>query len=251
MNNSEENNLLQLILRYTVFWPFFILSFIVFFVATFIYLRYAESVYVSKAQIEIIDKSQDSEMTLPTSMTIFNRSMINLENEIGVLNSFKLPLRTVNKINANIKFFSKGKIKTTEDHYTDFYNNFELDFLINTQNLNSSIRFDIYLNNNDLIIDQIPAENEIINSYSFKENTTKNKQNDLPFELSYKNVFSDKKIIIIQKPEDTATMYKNLFECIVAGSQSDQLSLSFSYPNKKVASEYLNALIFEFDSDGI
>ena len=41
--------------------------------------------YYESISTEIIDKAQDTEMSLPTNLTIFNRSMINLENEIGVL----------------------------------------------------------------------------------------------------------------------------------------------------------------------
>ena len=31
------------------------------------------------ATLEIIDKAQDSEMALPTAMTVFNRSLINID----------------------------------------------------------------------------------------------------------------------------------------------------------------------------
>ena len=65
---------------------------------SFIYLRYAELTFQTKAQIQIIDKAQDSEMALPTSMTIFNRSMVNLENEIGIIKSFDLNKSVVEKL---------------------------------------------------------------------------------------------------------------------------------------------------------
>ena len=55
-------------------------------------------------------------MALPTAMTIFNRSMINLENEIGVINSFKLHSKVVKKLDANVQFFTNGKIKSIENH---------------------------------------------------------------------------------------------------------------------------------------
>ena len=58
--------------------------------SSYLYLRYVDYEYTAKAKIEILDKSQDREMALPTSMTIFNRSMINLDNEIGVLTSYNL-----------------------------------------------------------------------------------------------------------------------------------------------------------------
>ena len=74
--------------RYLSMWPIFLISIVVSLVCSFLYLRYTNFQYQTIAKIEILDKSQDSEMALPTSMTIFNRSMINLENEIGILSSF-------------------------------------------------------------------------------------------------------------------------------------------------------------------
>ena len=53
----------------------YFLIFIIFCVSlALVYLRYAEYQYTATAKIQIIDKAQDSEMALPTSMTIFNRS---------------------------------------------------------------------------------------------------------------------------------------------------------------------------------
>ena len=50
-------------------------------------------------------------MALPTSMTIFNRSMINLDNEIGVLSSFDIHSKAVRALNSNVKYYTKGNIK--------------------------------------------------------------------------------------------------------------------------------------------
>ena len=61
------------ILRYFSFWPYFIISIIFFLTSTFIYLRYAQYSYESISIIEILDESQESEMALPTALTVFNR----------------------------------------------------------------------------------------------------------------------------------------------------------------------------------
>ena len=63
-------------------WPYIISTLIISIILTSLYLRYQNNLYQTTATIEIIDKAQDSEMSLPTAMTVFNRSMINLENEI-------------------------------------------------------------------------------------------------------------------------------------------------------------------------
>ena len=60
----------------------------------------------------MVDKSQNREMALPTEMTILDRSLINLENEINRLSSFRLNTTVVKEINANVLFFTKGRIRT-------------------------------------------------------------------------------------------------------------------------------------------
>ena len=43
-------------------------------------------------------------MALPTELTVFNRSMINLENEINILNSYSLHSEVVKELNLIFYF---------------------------------------------------------------------------------------------------------------------------------------------------
>ena len=103
-SDNSKNNLLIELQRYLSFWPWFVVSSIFFLSVIIIYLRYANYEYQTIAKIEILDKAQDSEMALPTSMTVFNRSMINLDNEIGVLSSYSLHKNTVESLDFNVYF---------------------------------------------------------------------------------------------------------------------------------------------------
>ena len=100
-SNNNEINFAKLIIRYLSFWPYFLASILISLLLCFIYLRYVEYEYYSDTVIEVIDKAQDSEMALPTSMTIFNRSMVNLNNEIGRLKSFDLNRHVTSKLKSN------------------------------------------------------------------------------------------------------------------------------------------------------
>ena len=46
-------------------------------------------------------------MALPTSLTVFNRSMINLENETNILKSFSLNSKVVSQLELNVEFYTK------------------------------------------------------------------------------------------------------------------------------------------------
>ena len=104
--NSDESFKKEL-QRYLSFWPIFLITITTSIALTYVYLKYANYKYQSYSKIEIIDKSQDSEMALPTAMTIFNRSMINLDNEIGVLKSFSLHRKVVKKLKSNVRYYTE------------------------------------------------------------------------------------------------------------------------------------------------
>ena len=102
-----QTNAKQELFRFISYWKLFLTSVIISFLFGMLYLNYAEYQYSSNTVIEIIDPAQDSEMALPTAMTIFNRSMVNLENEIGRLNSYRINRKVVSSNKANVKYYSE------------------------------------------------------------------------------------------------------------------------------------------------
>ena len=74
------------LLQYLHFWPWFLLCFFVSTGSAYFYLRYAPRVYNSVAKIKVLDENEGLE--LPTAGIFLNRSTINLENEIEILNSY-------------------------------------------------------------------------------------------------------------------------------------------------------------------
>ena len=82
-------------------------------VSSYLYLRYATFQYESLSRIEIFDESQEREMAI-FELTVFNRSMINLENEINVPVHIYCT-EVVKSLNSNILFYTIGNIKTSKD----------------------------------------------------------------------------------------------------------------------------------------
>ena len=81
-------------------------------------MRYSSYYYETNSTIEILDKAQESEMVLLTAMTVFNRSMINLDNEIGRLSSYNLNKTVVSDIESNLRFFDIGNVKNRTSQNT-------------------------------------------------------------------------------------------------------------------------------------
>ncbi|MFL2610541.1 MAG: polysaccharide biosynthesis tyrosine autokinase [Flavobacteriaceae bacterium] len=245
-------------LRYFSFWPYFIISIIFFFSISKIYLRYVNYEYQSSAKIEIIDKSENSEMALPTAMTVFNRSMINLENEIGVLSSFSLHERAVRSLKSNIKYFFNGRIKSEQQHLSEWtdvnYINFDKPEYLDS--IKSTKSYEIYFDNKNLQINTIDENDDLIKLYKFKGYSTTGTEHNLPFDISFdpKKLIgpsNSKRVIKISPIINTVESFRSSVQISEVGTSSDQLVLLLRHTNRVIADEYLNKLVSEFDRDGI
>ncbi len=251
---DDSFNIKEIFFKYFSFWPFFLISIFTCLIGGFIFLRYSTPLYKSTAVIEIIDKAQDSEMALPTSMTIFNRSMINLENEIGVLSSYSLHSRVVNSINSNVEFYTVGKIKTTQNHKSQWFSDYKIEFKIELNEIDSKSTYELSVIEDKLNIKHLNSSGDIISSSTFKEKSTYNVSNNLPFDIIINDKITDdniKRLVLL--PTDLAVnKYKSLVKISKAGGQeSEQLSLSMEFSNSVISTEYLNTLVNEFDLDGV
>jgi len=250
----EENNIKEEFYRYLSFWPVFVISIIISITIAFFYLRYAEYQYVSNATIEILDKAQDSEMSLPTSMTVFNRSMINLENESSVLNSFSLHKNTVNFNNFNIRFYTVGLIKTSENHKSDWYANYDLKYKIDPKDIKHYRSYSFIIEDNNLIVN-VYSNSDLLKSFNFPSLTTFNSTHDLPFDIKIENTLENKldleRKLEFHTAENAAQRFRSLINVSAVGTDSDQINIGITHPNLTIANQYINTMISEFDKDGI
>lgn len=249
---SNDKEFKDLLFRYINFWPYFLTAIIFSLIIAFIYLRYAEYNFMSVSKIEILDSSQDREMALPTAMTIFNRSMVNLENEMGILNSYSLHSKVVNKLRSNIKFYTKGRIKTSLNHAEEWFDDYEFTLVDNNFDVDSAKEYEINISLDGMLTIDSYLRGELVKSYLFSNLSTENDEHDLPFNLKINHKVGDMtKIIRFYPFESTVKDMSNRVIVKPSGKDSDQLDLSLTYPNIKLAEEYINTLMYEFDRDGI
>lgn len=240
-------------LKYISFWPWFLVSLFLFILLFFYYARYGEEVFITNSSIQIIDKSQDSEMALPTAMTIFNRSMVNLENEITVIKSISIHEKTVRQLDANASYISVGRIKeslATRDYWSTDFN---FDFVIDVDSISVPREFEINYSNDFIKVDEL-SEGEVIQSYQHKNTIISNSKNNFPFTLSLKENIGDElktRKLILNTTKSTAMSYIENLEVKPVGQDSDQLAISLKGTNTKINEQYLNTLLSVFDNDGI
>lgn len=250
---NENDELKNEILRYVNFWPYLLLLTFVAFLIAFTYLRYAKTTINTTSVIEIMDPAQNSEMALPTELTVFNRSMINLENEISRLNSFALNSNVVKAIRANVLYYLVGNIKNSQITAETWYDEYELDFKIDTELVEKQLRFVISTSENNLKISLFDKNNELVNSTKFESLSTLDKSHQLPFELtiiSDSNPSTDRELILNSVTNQT-NQFRSKLEVRALGKESDQLYLSLEHQNHNIAQNYLNSLTIAFDEDGV
>lgn len=112
----EEKNpadLKQIINKYLKYWPAFVLSILISLFSAFVYLRYANVVYKSEAKVKLLNDKENSNFTLDVSK-LFNRSTINLENEIALLKSVHLSEQVVKNLKLNVEYYYNSRVTSKQ-----------------------------------------------------------------------------------------------------------------------------------------
>ena len=149
-------------------------------------------------------------------------------------------------------FYEEGTIKITQKDENDWFENYDLNFKIDTDNIKEALVFSLEINDNLLNINQTNIDGEIINEYSFKNLSTEYSKHNLPFEITINKYSSlSKRILKIYPVEVISNMYRDMYSSSPLGKDSDQLLIKIISENPKVARKYLNGLLSAFDNDGI
>ena len=191
--NKNNNEIRDVLIRYFTFWPWYLISVIFFLSASYIYLRYTDYLYNSSSTIEILDKSQESEMSLPTSMTVFNRKMVNLDNEIGVLKSYSLHEQAVLKTKLNFEYYKQGVIKESRIDFEElliYLDNFKL--FAKPEEITIGSYYQISSNDGKIKISHYNLDDSLINEYDYNNLSSEQNNSVLPFyfEKTQKSNFS-------------------------------------------------------------
>ncbi len=246
--NTEEdkNNVFDEIYKYLNYWPWFIMTLAIAFAISFFYLKFNNKIYATTTKIQMLDKSKGIELN--TSAYLFNRSNINLENEVELLKSYPIIESVVVKNNLNITFFNKGNVQTFELLKLPF--NFIP--LIKSDSIYGKKVFDVTITPEGLeILEERQANLTQIKGYS-----TENSNTIFPFKIIEKAEQMHRFIgltfqIKFVPKEDVVDQLKSAISIKEIGDFSNILALSLQGENKTKSELILNALVEEYKQDGI
>ena len=235
------------LLQYLHFWPWFLFCFFVSTGSAYFYLRYAPRVYNSVAKIKVLDENEGLE--LPTAGIFLNRSTINLENEIEILNSYVILEKLVNRLNLNVTFFEVGRIQTTRIDKLPFY----FKSSINLDSLKSTESYKIVVEKNQFRVVNEKSDETTIISFNNNFATT----HDLPFNIKmrknidFSNIVGKQFKINFSPLKQSVLTLKKDIKIEAIGDRSDLLKISVKGESTIISESILNTLIEIFNEDGI
>ena len=244
---EESVDLKQEIKRYLRYWPWFVLAIAIALISAYTYLRYAPRIYQTTAKVKILDESEGLE--LPTSAFVFNRSNINLENEIEILTSYIIIERVITELKLSTRFYEEGTIQTSPLVALPFH----FGQLIHPDSIIKNLNYKIVVNDSKFSITNIETEK----TFEFSDYNTYNKEHSLPFEITYlpkldaEHIEGKTFIITFRTIKKAALSLKSRIEVEAIGEQSDLLQLNIKGESENLSESILNTLIDIFNKDGI
>lgn len=117
---NSNHNPKEILIRYLPFLPWIILSVLLALTIAFLILRYATPIYEVKGKVLVKQKNPygDSKEKFG-SILMLPEANTNLNNEIEILKSSSLALRTIKRLGLQISYSIKGNIRTSEAHISD------------------------------------------------------------------------------------------------------------------------------------
>ncbi|MEJ7828467.1 MAG: polysaccharide biosynthesis tyrosine autokinase [Segetibacter sp.] len=124
-NTQSKATTKEVLLKYLIYFPLFIITLGVSLGLAYLYVKYKTPVYSSSISVFFPEgnkgaggSNSGSEMSSGINELMLFSKKVNLANEIEVLKTKTLMTRVIRKLNLNLQYFKKGKIKKSELYNT-------------------------------------------------------------------------------------------------------------------------------------
>ena len=244
---EEKIDVKQIVRQYLTHWPWFVIAVVVSMLSAYLYLRYAPRIFETYSKIKVLDESEGLE--LPTSAFVFNRSNINLENEIEIISSYLIMERVVRELNLNTVFYEEGTIQTKQ------IESLPLDYnqIIKPDSISQTLSYKLLVTDKGFQVTNLDTDKV----FNFKGHSTYTHNHKLPFDIKLNDQIPLSDILdttynIVFKTVNEATLsLKSRIIVEAVGDRSDILKLSIKGESKELSEKTLNTLTTVFDNDGI
>ncbi|MEP2238957.1 MAG: polysaccharide biosynthesis tyrosine autokinase [Maribacter sp.] len=247
-NSGGSFNFTKFIKQLISYWPWFVGAILLSLLLANLYLRYATITYSSVAKIKIIDDSKETDIAKDPLSLVWSDSNINLDNEIAVMQSYRLMSQVVDSLNLHIAYYYVGNIKTSEIWNAPF----TVKETINRDSITRPHSFYVKL---DVAGFNIVDDNK--RNYEVPYFNQNYYQNELPFEISLLDEikvgeYKNKEYLVIINPFKQSVL--KLASSLVVqplNKKSDILGLWMNGESFLKSEDVLNKVIEVFNNDGI
>lgn len=247
----EENSpvdLKQIINKYLKYWPAFVLSIIICLFSAFVYLRYANVIYKSEAKVKLLNDKENSNFTLDVSK-LFNKSTINLENEVALLKSVHISEQVVKNLKLNVEYYYNSRVTSKQIYNPPFIVSYRHD----VSNLKKAVTYTITVTASGYsIVDVLTGETFEVKGYIVNSKIPHLPINIKPaFGAVMARNINKSFNVVLKTLHKTALELSDAFEVDPEGKDSDILSISLKGTNGPQSEAVINNLIYVYEADGI
>ncbi|MBZ9652176.1 GumC family protein [Psychroflexus montanilacus] len=112
---DSSEDLKKIVLQYLKYWPWFIICLVISVSLAFIYLRYSTNIYQTNAQVKVLKDQSGLDLSgLQGGSPLIDMSKVNLENERSVLKSRRISTKVVETLGLTSSYFKSGNFKSSE-----------------------------------------------------------------------------------------------------------------------------------------
>jgi capsular exopolysaccharide synthesis family protein len=190
---QDELDLKKEFLYYSFFWPYFLVAIAIALMSGFLYLRYTPKIYSASGQIQFQKSDADPTAFLAENAgSLFDFDKVNLDNEIALINSYRILSQVVENKGLNYVVRGIGNITSSLIYNGDIPFSLTYDDsnvsavgsgMLEVKNGAAEVRFD------ELKAVLNPGENLKINGWTITA-VSKLFEEDRVFEFSYRNTQS-------------------------------------------------------------
>ena len=247
---EDENpiQIKQVIGKYLGYWPWFLGTAVVALFIASVYLRYADVIYKTEAKVKLLTDKENTNFSLDVSK-LFNKSNINLENEVALFKSVHLSEQVVKNLKLNVEYYFNGSVTSKKTYNSPFV----VTYVEPENRLKSVLQYSITVT---------ATGYTILDLKSGKSNATKGYWLNVPlpnFPITIhpalnQNIATsiDKNFTVVLNPiTQSALQLSNSVQINPEGEESDILAISLDGTDGAQSEMIINTLIQVFEEDGI
>ncbi len=243
--SEEQFDLKGTLSKYYRYWSWFLLGIILCLAIGYAYLKFSPNIYESVAKIKILDETKKFDISTDPRNNLNTNAHVNIENEIEVLQSYRLLSGVVKDLNYDVSYFETGTIRNKEIWNAPF----EVSKNYYGDSLAKALKYNVILTSSEF---KVTDENG--NTYSSPHYASNPK---LPFDIKPREGYNIKQyqnvkfIVELHPVKDVVMKLAQDMKTKATNKNSDVVSLSLRGGNPFINEQILNGLINKFNADGI